>query len=1749
MRAVNGVAFQFAPYSLASLMSFPALPSFLRSFWPVLRVVLPAAVSLVWVTSHAAPKKEEAIDPNAPISFYKQVRPILQGQCYGCHQPSKAKGDYIMTDFALLLKGGEEGNAVVAGKPDLSHLLKEITPDASGKAEMPQKADPLHATQIALIKRWVTEGAIDDTPASARQQYSMEHPPVYRAAPLITSLDYSPDGKLIAVAGYHEVLLHRADGSGIEGRLVGLSERIQKVAFSPDGTRLAVAGGNPGRMGEIQVWKVADKKLQASVSVTFDTLYGASWSPDGTRIAFGGSDNSLRAIDAATGKEVLYSGSANDWVLDTIWSKDGSHVAAASRDMSVKLTEAAAQRFVDNITSITPGALKGGIHAMARHPQQDEILIGGADGIPQIYRVLRGTKRVIGDNANLIRRFPLMTGRIFAVDYSPDGKMIVCGSAYQNQGAVNLYSASFDSTMPKEIVAIVEKVATSQTLEEKKTLEDWLTKDVQLIKSLPMPGGVFAVSCSPDGKTVAIGGEDGRVRLLDIAVGAIQKEFLSVPLADEKTLAEKKEGTHEEIARSHVEKALDPEKLPAGAQIASLEISPKTIKLGKPTEYAQLLITARLLDGTTADVTRMATIKAQGIEAEVSPRALVRPKADGKGTLLVSMGTHKMEVPMEISGTQAVFNPDYVRDVMPVLSKAGCNMGTCHGSKDGKNGFKLSLRGYDPIYDVTAFSEELWSRRANVAEPSHSLMLLKASGSVPHEGGQVTVPGELYYETIKAWISNGARLKEDSPKVTRIEVFPRNPVVEVIGSKQQMRVLATYADGVTKDVTAESFIESGNTEVAEADKQGLVTTLRRGEAPMLARFEGAYAATTVTVMGNRTGFAWVEPPTYNKIDELVAGKWQRMKILPSGLCSDTDFIRRVYLDLTGLPPGSEEVRAFMADPAESRIKREQLVDRLIGSDAFVDQWSNKWADMLQVNSKFLGNEGATAFRAWIRDQVAKNTPYDKFAYSILTASGSNKDNPAASYYKILRTPEETMENTTHLFLATRFNCNKCHDHPFEKWNQDQYYQTAAFFAQIGIQGDPASNGKTIAGSAVEGAKPLYEVVKDVDKGEVIHLRTSKDAPPIFPFPVKFEEHKDAPRRERLASWMTSADNQYFAMSYANRIWGYLTGTGVIEPLDDIRAGNPPSNPELLSHLTQEFVNSGFNVRHLMQIICKSRTYQLSLEANEWNADDKINYSHAKARRLPAETLYDAIFTVTGSTSNIPGVAPGTRASQLADSQTKPSDGFLGNFGRPARESACECERSNDVQLGPVMALISGPTVGDAISDPGNGIAKLASSIKEDDKLVEELFMRIINRPPTAKETNAAMASVAGMDLENSSLLSAWSNEEVKQAPVIAKREAERHGKIAAAQATLDAYKAEQAPIIAKKEADRNAAIKKAEDGVKAAEAAALTKQSQWEAYADLSTEWTPLDLEISDKRGIADIQKQPDGSFLVTALPPGDGVEAVYTLKGKTSLAGITGIKIEVLPDERLPSNGPGLSEDGNFVLTEFMVSQSPVGKADPSNAKNANRKAGAVKFSSAKADFEQKDFKVAASINGNREVNDPGWALAGGIGRRHEAVFETNPEATGFEEGTNLTLTLQQGYNRMRYQIGRFKIYVTTAPQPLRYGTSATLAQALRTSPDNRSMEQQEALKSAFLATSETYQQSKSMLVASRKPLPADQKLADLEARLADAKKPVVIDPVLVQLRRDADLSRQQMAQRRLTGAQDLAWALINSPAFLFNR
>ena len=432
-----------------------------------------------------------------PVSYYNQVRTIFQAKCQGCHQPAKPGGDYIMTDFSALLKGGETGEAaIVPGKPDESYLMDQIHVD-DGEADMPKDDAPLTAAEIEIVKKWIAEGAKDDTPKTATTFFDKDHPPIYETAPQITSVDFSPDGKWLAVSGYHEVLVFETKDWSLKHRLIGLSERIESAIFSPDGKKLAVAGGSPGRRGEIQVWDTEKMKLVLSKGLLYDTLYGASWSPDGKLIAFGCPDNTVRAIQVADGKQVLFNATHNGWVMDTVFGIKAEHVVSVSRDMSVKLIEFKTQRFMDNITSITPGALKGGLYALDRHPTKNEIVCGGADGTPKIYQMIRNKKRVIGDDHNLIRKFGALIGRVYDVKFNSDASKIVACSSLDGKGELKV----FNVVDGKEILKV----------------------------EVP-EGGLFSCDFSPDGKQVVAAGFDGQIRVLNVADGKVAKVFIPVPL-------------------------------------------------------------------------------------------------------------------------------------------------------------------------------------------------------------------------------------------------------------------------------------------------------------------------------------------------------------------------------------------------------------------------------------------------------------------------------------------------------------------------------------------------------------------------------------------------------------------------------------------------------------------------------------------------------------------------------------------------------------------------------------------------------------------------------------------------------------------------------------------------------------------------------------------------------------------------------------------------------------------------------------------------------------------------------------------------------------------------------------------------------------------------------------------------------------------------------------------------------------------
>lgn len=489
-------------------------------------------VLLVLLLSPALLPAEEAGAADA-VSYFRDVRPIFRDRCQGCHQPAKAGGRFVLTTFERLMSTGRgDDPIVVPGKPDESLLVAEIIPQGEEAPSMPKNGSPLSAADVDLIRRWIAQGAKDDTPASEKVKFSADNPPVYEHVPVMSSIDFSSDGEYLAVAGYHEVLLHKADGSELSGRLVGLSERVQSVRFSPDGKSLAVTGGAPSEMGEVQIWGVERQRLRLSLPITYDTVYGVSWSRDGKVVAFGCSDNSVRAIDTKSGEQVLFQGAHGDWVLGTTFSVDSSHLVSVGRDRSMKLIKVDTEQFIDNITSITPGQLKGGLMAVECHPKRDELVIGGADGVAKLYRMHRIKARKIGDDYNLLQQWESIPGRIFATRFNPAGDHFVMVSSYNGRGEVRV--CRLDTVEEREAK---EKKLTD---EEKKSLIPALGQIQHApVWKLELDGGVYTAAYSHDGARIAVGGFDGYVRLIDAATGEVAKQFVPVPIDADKVATAK----------------------------------------------------------------------------------------------------------------------------------------------------------------------------------------------------------------------------------------------------------------------------------------------------------------------------------------------------------------------------------------------------------------------------------------------------------------------------------------------------------------------------------------------------------------------------------------------------------------------------------------------------------------------------------------------------------------------------------------------------------------------------------------------------------------------------------------------------------------------------------------------------------------------------------------------------------------------------------------------------------------------------------------------------------------------------------------------------------------------------------------------------------------------------------------------------------------------------------------------------------
>jgi hypothetical protein len=798
-------------------------------------------------------------------------------------------------------------------------------------------------------------------------------------------------------------------------------------------------------------------------------------------------------------------------------------------------------------------------------------------------------------------------------------------------------------------------------------------------------------------------------------------------------------------AKSEVPKAPLPEAV-------KLVFEPSSLTLEDGHDERRFIVWGVSKEGEKFDLSSEATFSEESDAVEVSKDGYVRGTAKGEGVVKVKAGGADGTLLVTVKNSELP-PVRFVRDVIPMMSKVGCNAGTCHGSAKGKNGFKLSLRGYDPDFDFQALINDISGRRFNRVAVDQSLMLLKPTAEVPHEGRQVFKVDSREYKLMRDWIAQGTQPEEVAKgRAVKLEILPAEISFKLPGMNQRMLVLAHYPDGTVRDVTRDAVLSSNNGDVAQV-KDGAVTSIRRGEAAILIRYEGNYAAREVAVMGDRSGYEWVETPEFNFIDHHVYAKLKKVKTLPSELSGDAEFLRRVSLDITGLPPRVERVKSFLAETSPSREKREKLVDELLASRDYVEFWANKWADLLQCSSASLGQKSVWQFKDWIRAAVRENRPYDQFVRQILLAEGNAYKNPEVNYYRVLREPGKIAEDVSQTFWACASIATNATTIHSSAGRKNQYYEFAAYFSKVAIKrGFMDRDVVKDEGGGTERIMAEEIVYRTREPKEVTHPKTGANVSPRAPF-GDAKAASDDDRRVAFVDWLTSKENPLFAKAMANRVWSYFFGLGIIDPVDDIRASNPPSNAALLDALTDEFVKSGFDTKKLIRTICTSRTYQLSFKKNEWNKDDKVNFASAQPRRLSAEQMVDAVALVTGHKPQFAGLPAGMRAVEAPDAKIA-GDDFLTLFGRPKRQSACECERSSSLTLSHAMNLINGSTIGEAVNAPDNFVAKLVAAETDDKKIVGELYFTILNRPPTEKELKQSDLTAGPTRLESAQDL-AW----------------------------------------------------------------------------------------------------------------------------------------------------------------------------------------------------------------------------------------------------------------------------------------------------------------------------------------------------------------------------------------------------------
>lgn len=753
---------------------------------------------------------------------------------------------------------------------------------------------------------------------------------------------------------------------------------------------------------------------------------------------------------------------------------------------------------------------------------------------------------------------------------------------------------------------------------------------------------------------------------------------------------------------------------------ATLRVVPGKVMLNGRRDQQQLLVSGDLKNAgdETADLTRTATFESLAPSiVQVTPQGLLVPRGQGATAVVVRCGDAEHQVPVTVVGIDTEENVDFRTDVIAALSRAGCNQGACHGSPQGKGGFRLSLRGFDPVLDFDTLTKEFSARRTNPQDAERSLILLKAIGESPHQGGIRFRATDSEYLTIRTWIHQGCRQPVSTRTLTRLEVLPSQRRLPESHPRQQLIALAHFSDGTIRDVTHLACFSATDERVGTISREGVAEFHGTAETTFLVRYLDKVAGARLMYVRRDPDFAFQAPAPANFIDEHVFHRQQLLQIQPSAIASDAIFLRRVYLDVIGTLPTAEEARAFLdsSEPA----KRTHLIDRLLERDEFASFWALKWADLMRGSDVTISQRGVFSFHRYLVDMFRRDRPFTKFARETLTGQGNTLHRPEANFFRVARTPDDMAEAMAQLFLGVRIGCAKCHNHPFESVTQTDYYSFAAYFARVKFKG--AQFG-------------LDDEIVYLDRqGDVRHPLTNVIVPPAA-FGQVPELAPTADRRQALADWLIADTNPYFARSITNRIWFHLFGRGIVEPVDDFRETNPPSNPELLQALTAEFASHGYRVRPVLRTILNSKTYQLAADGavqSPFAADPEKYFSKAQVRMWTGEQILDAISQAAGVPAKFDGYPHGTRAIELAEGTV--SNAFLQAFAKPVRDSTCECARDSDPSISQVIHLLNSPEIRDSLSQDSSRIAGWLKADKSDAELVDLIYLSTLTRRPTESE--------------------------------------------------------------------------------------------------------------------------------------------------------------------------------------------------------------------------------------------------------------------------------------------------------------------------------------------------------------------------------------------------------------------------------